>query len=300
MTRSGARLAKPLTLGLALLLTPAASRADVAKDECVDSNTRAQSLRRAGSLSQARRELRVCGDPSCPALVREDCARRLDELERAQPTIVFDVKDPSGADVLGAHLKIDGTPVEVRLDGTPLAVDPGEHTFELEAAGRPAVSRTLAIKEGDKDRIERVVLGLPAGAPAGAAVAPGSGAGAGADAAGSAWSGRKTTAVTIAGLGALGVAAGAVLGLIAMTKWNDAKAACPSATDCPDHGLALSDHSATLTYGTGSTIAFVAGGALVVTGAVLFFTGGRARSPEVGLTVVPSPDGAAAVCAGRF
>jgi hypothetical protein len=53
--------------------------------ECVGADTAAQSLRRDGKLAAARVQLMTCGSPSCPALVRDDCTQRLEDLERAVP-----------------------------------------------------------------------------------------------------------------------------------------------------------------------------------------------------------------------
>src|SRR5262245_14249497 len=103
-----------------VLLAPSASfgaPAEPAVDRCVNANTAAQSHRREGKFGAARAELVVCVDASCPALVRDDCVRRLDELDGAQPTIVFDAKDEEGRDVSEVTVEIDGRPFAERLDG---------------------------------------------------------------------------------------------------------------------------------------------------------------------------------------
>src|SRR3954467_7734926 len=73
------------------------ANADLPKAQCVAAHTNGQSLRRQGKLAEARDQLRMCSDPKCP--MSTDCIRRLDELENAQPTVVFDVKDSSGHDL---------------------------------------------------------------------------------------------------------------------------------------------------------------------------------------------------------
>jgi hypothetical protein len=148
-----------LTMALWLVQVPAL--AQMSKEQCVDANTRGQHLRTDGKLSEAREQLRQCGDPSCPAIVRDDCARRLDDLDRVQPTIAFEVKDPSGADVSAVKVTMDGKLLTERLDGKPLPVDVGERFFTFEVDGQPPVTltRTLVLTEGEKGRRERIVLG---------------------------------------------------------------------------------------------------------------------------------------------
>ena len=105
------------------------------KEQCVDANGLGQELRRTGKLSAAREQLRACAHPTCPALVRDDCTLRLDELERAQPTIAFSVQDAAGADLSQVTVRVDGMTLATRLDGTALVVS-GARTSE-----RPPIIR---------------------------------------------------------------------------------------------------------------------------------------------------------------
>jgi hypothetical protein len=138
---------------------PSTSSGDVTKDQCVDANTKAQSLRRSSKLVAARAQLAVCADPRCPGMVRDDCIQRLDELEKVQPTIVFDAKDGAGNDLSDVRVSMDGKPLVGRLDGTAVAVDPGPHAFTFEVTGQPIVTRGFVLKEGEKLRRERIVIG---------------------------------------------------------------------------------------------------------------------------------------------
>src|ERR1700689_3253040 len=125
MTRRCGALSLPASLALALTFTPTSALADLTKGQCIAANTKAQDLRRDGKLSEARAELQTCGDPSCPALVRDDCTKRLNELEGAQPTIIFDAKDGAGHDLSAVAITMDGHPFADKLDGKALRVDPG-------------------------------------------------------------------------------------------------------------------------------------------------------------------------------
>jgi hypothetical protein len=139
--------------------SPPTTSGDVTKDQCVDANTKAQSLRRSSKLVAARAQLAICADPRCPAMVRDDCTQRIDELEKVQPTIVFDAKDGAGNDLSEVRVSMDGKPFVGRLDGTALAVDPGPHAFTFEVTGQPIVTRGFVLKEGEKLRRERIVIG---------------------------------------------------------------------------------------------------------------------------------------------
>src|SRR5215469_5136429 len=105
---------------------PASAEAEVTKDQCIDANASAQTLRKNGKFREAREQLHLCLDPHCPKLVSRDCATRLDELDLAQPTIVFDAKDRTGNDLGAVKVTVDGRPLVDKLDGTAVPVDPGE------------------------------------------------------------------------------------------------------------------------------------------------------------------------------
>jgi hypothetical protein len=109
-----------IAAGLLLLSTPSFAngpKGGITKTECIDANTQAQSLRRDGKLSAARVQLLKCSDPGCPSIIRDDCTSRLDEVEKAQPTIVFDGKDGDGHDLVAVSVTIDGQPFADKLDG---------------------------------------------------------------------------------------------------------------------------------------------------------------------------------------
>jgi len=267
------------------------------KDQCVDSNTHAQSLRRHGQLAEAREQLRLCADPTCPALVRDDCTQRLDELDRAQPTIVFDLKDDGGNDLVAVTVRVDGKVVTDQLSGRALPLDPGEHRFSFEVAGHAPVARSFVLKEGEKDRRERVVVGsltpttAPAAAPSPAGDASGTAPGSpdsppspGGDTVASGPTRMRWAGIAAGALGVTGIATGAVLGLSASSALSDQKRDCASATECADHARAVSEHATMETDGAWSTVAFVAGGVLLAGGALLFFGGGDHARPASAAT----------------
>src|SRR5580704_10844756 len=96
--RASLLLALPLAL---LTLTPAraARAADPTVPECLTASEASLKLRSEHKLRQARAQVLVCAASTCPAEVREDCTRRMDQLIAAAPTIVFEAKDGAGREL---------------------------------------------------------------------------------------------------------------------------------------------------------------------------------------------------------
>ena len=320
MSVTGRRLGVVVSIVGGLALAPAPAWADVTKDQCITANGKGQELRRERKLSAAREQLHICADSSCPAMVRDDCVKRLDELERAQPSVVFDVKDPRGADVIDVRVSVDGQLLADHLDGSALRVDPGVHVFTFEVAGQPAVTDKLLVREGEVGRHEPVVVTLAASAPAHPPVEaappslPPESASLPADGSGSSPGGGRSTqrvlGLVTGGVGVVGVAAGAVFGLMSSSAWGKAKDACGGDTNaCTNVPSGQSHRSTAEGDATASTIAFIAGGALLATGTVLFLTAGHEAHHEAdekrattGIVVAPSlgPRQAALILAGAF
>jgi hypothetical protein len=291
--------------GVSLLLTGALALASAragaqTKDECVDANTRAQSLRREGKFSAARAELRVCIDARCPGIVRDDCTQRLDELERAQPTIVFDAKSAIGDDIVLVRVAVDGVRLADVLDGRALAVDPGQHVFTFEVPGQAPTTLRFVLREGEKDRRERVVLAgavepTPAPPLAGTvAMGPPSGRG------------QRLAGIVLGAVGLAGLGVGAVFGALTIHDWSSSQSECRSPTDCPDHAAAMDDRDRAETASTVSTVGFITGGVLLVTGIVAWLTsapgGSDSASAAAAVHLVPAaaPGGAGLSVTGSF
>jgi hypothetical protein len=99
--------------------------------------------------------------PACPTIVRDDCNQRVLELDAVTPTVVFVWKDPDGSDRSDVKVFVEGRLWANKLDGTPVAIDPGPRTFTFVAPERPAVIRHFVFREGDKGRRELVSLAGP-------------------------------------------------------------------------------------------------------------------------------------------
>ena len=248
-----------------------AAQADPTTPECLAAAESALSLRNDHKLVAARDQLVLCASKSCPSDVRKECIRRVDAVNASIPTVVFEGKDGAGRDLSAVRVTLDGVPLLERLDGSAIAVDPGEHTFRFESATYGAVDRAFVIREGEKDRREEIHFGVeaPAGGssapPEALAPAPRNGRG-GHEGIGT----QRTVALAVLGVGVVGTAVGAAFGVVSMSKHGEASKACPD--QCGDqNGVNLWNEARTA--GDASTIAFIVGGVGLATGAVLWLTG---------------------------
>ena len=289
---------------LLLVVAPASTaRASETKETCVKANGDAQALRLEGKLNLARPLFVQCGDPTCPALVRDDCAQRLDELERVQPTIVLEVKDANGADATGVTLVIDGQARPEMLQGRALRIDPGEHALELTAPGFAPAKRRFVLNEGEKQRQERIVLERlpvepPPPAPIPVSVPPEPASEPTAN-----HPNTRTLGLVVGGVGVVGVAVGSIFGALTFSSVSAQNHDCGPGPGCQDRPSALSDHSKAVTDGAVSTASFIAGGALIAGGAAFFISSFSAKSPSsTGFRLAPSvgPGTAGLLIRGEF
>jgi hypothetical protein len=271
------RRAIATSLVLCGLVAPGLASADPTKEQCVESNEKAQALRASAKLKAARAGLVTCLATSCPGPVRQDCADRIAEIDRVMPTIVFDVKDPTGQDATGVALRVDGAELTPALDGTAIPLDPGTHKVTFVPASGPELSESLVVHEGEKAR--RVAVNLLAPPASGLF--------------GSQETQRRVAYIT-AGAGLASVIVGAALGGVAKSTYDSAISSdCGgSASHCTAAGI--SQISSAHGQATGSTVAFILGGLLVGGGAALWLT---ARE---NVTVAPSASGATLVMGGSF
>jgi len=272
-------------LGALVSVAPPVRAGDPAIGDCLLAAEASLKLRSEHKLHLMRTQLLVCSAPSCPAEVRQECMRRIDEVNSAAPTIVLAVKNPAGKELVAVKVTVDGQVVADHLDGSALPIDPGAHEFTFEASGLPSLTETIVLHEGEKDRREVVVLGGGA-APGphhagGEATTAESGP---AEAPEGTGSGRRVIGLVTGGVGIAGIAAGAILGEVASSDWKKAQSECPTHAGCSPQ--AMSDRSSAVTMATASTVSFIAGGVLAAAGVTLFLTAPKSTT-TVGLQVWP-------------
>ena len=155
--RSWADFRLLVSVGLLLVATPATA---LDKHTCVVESESGQRARAEGHLVVAETHLRACIDATCPGVVSSLCARWLDEVDRAIPTVVLGAREHD-ADLFDVRCSIDGKVVAERLDGRPVPIDPGRHVVVFEH-GTERKQIELLTREGEKDRPVTVVFGGPA------------------------------------------------------------------------------------------------------------------------------------------
>jgi hypothetical protein len=281
---------------VAALFAPPAAAQDA--DACIAASESSLTLRKAGKLIDARKALATCAAPACPDPIQTSCQQRLGDIDRAVPSIVFQVKDAAGNDVPGVKITMDGQPRDERA-GSSITLDPGEHSFTFEASGQAAAKKTLVIVEGIKARTEIVVLGSPAPAPA--AIPPATAVTEPPPAPQSGGSSQKSIGLVIGGVGIAGLAMGSVLGLMASSSWSTAQKEQNGA----QYMQAESDGKNASTYANVSTVAFIAGGVAVAAGVVVWLTApgsSGASNATTAWSLAPSmtPAGGGAVLRGGF
>lgn len=287
--------APAIAFAIASVAVPA--RADEAA--CIAATEESLTLRQQGKLHDALKKLAICAEASCSSEVKAECTQRIDAIDAAMPTLVLEAKDGAGNDLYDVRVSMDGVLLTGNLDGRPVAIDPGEHAFVFETAGTPPLAKRLVLREGEKERHESVTLGspppTPAPAPTPATLPPPP------PPAPSTWNTQKTLAVVSAGVGVVGLGLGAWFGAFAASSQSREKGDC-SATACSNPAQAVEDYNTAKDDAAGSTFAFVAGGALLAAGAVLWFTAPANHGGTARLRLIPTIDarGSRLVVGGAF
>ena len=186
----------------------------------------------------------------------EEAKRRADVLAAKLSTIHL-VTPPESQ---GLPVTIDGEAVSATGS---IPIDPGHHSLRVERKGDSKI-QLFEIAESDRDKAIEVPslpvvaniapppLLPPSSPPPNDSLRPAS--------------------YVVGGVGVLGLVAGGVLGVVALGKASSLKDACATYPSCPSAqraDLESRDDSAR-TFGTASTIAFVAGGVILAGGVVLY------------------------------
>lgn len=214
------------------------------------------------------------------------------------PTLVFEAKDANGNDLSAVRVTMDERPLVERLEGTALSIDPGEHKFSFETKEHPTIWKQLVIREGEKDRRERVTFGSNAAAESPAPLVGGVGPVSGSSLQAHDQSEpeqnpgatQRILGWTGTGLGAVGIVLGVVFTAQKNAKDSEASRICPTGIGCKEGDntkiRVLTDDANT--KGTLAVVSFVAGGLLVAGGLVTVFTAPD-KKRTVSLTPALSP-----------
>jgi hypothetical protein len=271
--------------------------------------TLAECYEGAGRVASAWTTYRAAADQATvlgDARARE-AQRKADALATKLPRLTIRV----AADTLGIpglEVKRDGVPVGAATWGVTIPIDAGEHVIEAQAPEHAPLRVVVKVLGGEAKEIAvalqraQPAAVLPVVAPpvTVAPVAPRPPAAAPS----SARSPRFTVGLVVGGVGAAGLGAGGILGIVALLKSSSANgsSACKGPTsNLQDVNDCNALRDAARGAQTGAIVAAVTGGVLTGAGAVLVATAPRAAARQAGgvpLTLFLEPTGAS--LAGRF
>ena len=115
--------------------------------------------------------------------------------------------------------------------------------------------------------------------------------------------GQRIAGIVLGAVGVVGVGVGAITGAAASSRWSKAQSECSSSTcGSTNYADAVSDQKGAQSAATLSTLGFVAGGALLAAGVVVFITAPKGEGASTGLRVTPTlgPGGGAMTLRGAF
>jgi hypothetical protein len=216
-----------------------------------------------------------------------DWAKRASERAKAlYPTLsklTIDIAAPPP----GAVVKRDGKPVDGGSFGVAIPVDPGHHVIDVTAPGKlPYHSEIDVAAQGAEAHVAVTLQAAPVEQqvdhPALNPVEPVPPRDAGRG------NGQRIAGIVVASVGIAGVGIGGLFGGLAIGQKNAATPNCTAdLSRCNATGKSAIDSAMTLA--NVSTIAFIAGGVLAVTGLIVFFV--APKSKETTVTVGLGPTG---------
>ena len=101
------RIIIAIGFALAWVLFGTPARADEAVLECVKAAEDAQSQRSNHQLRAARLKFLLCAQQTCPAVVRNDCAGWLADVDKVMPSIVVQARDTRGVELTDVRVVVD-------------------------------------------------------------------------------------------------------------------------------------------------------------------------------------------------
>lgn len=165
MTTKATRLtstALAIATGLgAFALQMGTAQAQDAAQQCATSYETAQRERGRGAFLEATQAAQACSQIECNALIVQECIKLLEQFKAETPTMVFSARNGRGEEIAAVKVEIDGKPAADRIDGLPIAVNPGIHTFRFTAEGEAPVEIKHTARVGDKNRLVEVQIGKP-------------------------------------------------------------------------------------------------------------------------------------------
>ena len=181
--------------------------------ECARAYEQAQRLQQSGESRKALAAAERCAQPTCPALLAEECKPWVTQIRRQLSRIEVHVVASSGCPAPDVSIEID----RVKVAPSPTFVDPGIHEVRVvETTTHRIADKTINATSGELHVVE---LGFPAGGAACSdPVAPRSG-------------GVPTVALGLGIAGGALLVTGFVLGGIGASKRGDLDACKPGCSN---------------------------------------------------------------------
>jgi serine/threonine-protein kinase len=231
---------------------------------------------RMGKTASAWAAYRAAGEAGRKANQPERQKMAVERARNLEPQLSkLTIHAAPGDQTSGLQILLDGAPLGSAVLGVAMPVDPGTHTLEVSAPGKqpwthpmqvpvgsPAITVTippLTLARRDHDAVTasgaKRAQGVPPSAPD---MEPGSNT-------------QRTLGIVAAGLGVAGLAVGTAYALKVQSSEEDAKNHCSNyPTGCDEIGL--DKNAEARDASTWATVGFVAGGAALLGGALLYFT----------------------------
>jgi hypothetical protein len=218
-----------------------------------------------GAFKQAEITARSAND----ADREQEGARRAKDLDAALSKLTITL---TGVPAAGLEVRRDGALVGEGQLGTAVPVDAGEHVIEATAPGRRKWVTRVQVAAGSVS----VAVSIPELPPeAGALPGPTS-------ASPSFWSAQRIAGLTVGSFGVAGLAVGATLGGLAISKNNASKADCLPNQPNMCHADGVSLRLSARGFADASTGTTIAGGVALAAGIVVFVTSPSAASAQMG------------------
>jgi hypothetical protein len=258
----------------------------------------ARSLRELGRLTEAHDAMQIAlreatnraSAETKYAASRDAAASELAVLALKVAHVVVAIADAPE----GSKVALDGTTLAPERVGSPITVDPGDHTVELTPPGAPSVRRTVNVAPGET---KTIALSAAADAPPVAPPPPAPPPSPPPVSESSSGGGVRIAGLVIGGLGVASLGAGVVTGLLSNAELSSLEEDCGPQQRC-------TDPSAADTIDSGKTLETVAnitliGGAVLVAAAIpMVIFGGPSEATST--AIVMSPDGGRLRFSGNF
>lgn len=195
---------------------------------CIGAAERGQEMRKGGQLLDAEGAFRECSALDCPATVRRDCSRWIEELEESIPSYVVRLVDEDKKEVTGGRVTVDGHAINAS-GGRALQVDPGPHKFVWVRKDAPNVEQELVVREGERNRVILLAAGTKSPPPDDDKKPP----------PGPATPTPQSTTVPwiIGGAGVASIAVGGIFWGIGLSERSDLSSTCASSHSCLQHDV---------------------------------------------------------------